>query len=109
MSEQAKHTPTPWFYEPEGGMIFAGTKTDAIHVVDIRGYGAGLPMDLNAEFIVTACNSHDDLLEACKGLLNDSVVSGMGARIRDHSKYHGIPNPLDAARAAISKAGGGTS
>jgi hypothetical protein len=62
----SKHTPTPWFayqslsentwtVQYSGGWI--------ARVLDVEPHRHG---QANAEFIVRACNSHEDLLEALK-------------------------------------------
>ena len=38
------------------------------------------PNDANAKFIVRACNSHEDLLEACKDGLAIALMSGMNEK-----------------------------
>ena len=47
----------------------------------------------NAEYIVRACNSHDDLLAACKAMITDFDLG-----------EHSIENSLKMMRAAIAKA-----
>lgn len=56
------HCPTPWTVEE---------REDGWYEIDHSGMG-GLECRLSkedAEFIVRACNSHEDLLEACKAIL----------------------------------------
>lgn len=106
MSE--KHTPGPWTVRRSRGVMGVSVERWAID-----GPPQGLagrwwvctaesdePTDeANAEFIVRACNSHDDLLAALKELLEDpdyQIAIG------------GNPRAVDAmlarARAAIAKA-----
>lgn len=76
--------------------------------VDHWGYrGSDLTADLkpegepeaNAEFIARACNSHYELLAACKTLL--SIIHAQAAVV--DSKFN---NGIESARAAIAKAEG---
>lgn len=104
---EVKHTTLPWITAGRNG---AG---DHIHGNDgevawCRTY-VGINSDTitaNAEFIVKACNSHYDLLEALKGAIGALEFS------RD---YHGdlgneeqafAQDKLDAALKAIEKAEG---
>lgn len=101
-----KHTPTPWAVEAGTSVIWGpapshdtrewGASLAEARVTFSRSYGRTVSReeaDANAEFIVRACNSHDELLEALNlmvsnfaGLLNDD----------DHDRVH----------AAIAKAKG---
>jgi hypothetical protein len=69
MSQQ-KHTPTPWKAKKReyGIMIFSsdGSVGIAGMVTQSHEYGKDYPEEAqaNAEFIVDACNSHDDFLKA---------------------------------------------
>jgi len=69
---EKKATPGEWFYD---GMcyLFSGTPDDAQMVADehdgtirMRGAGANLPLETNAEFICWVRNNAKDLLEAAK-------------------------------------------
>ena len=82
------HTPTPWYaYETisDNYSILScqlkknGLKTDIAHYV----------LKEDAEFIVRAVNAHDELVEACKGaieqmegFLSDGVSLGMAVKIQ---------------------------
>jgi len=59
MKTQAQHTPTPWNYD---GMNYIFSKDNEM-IAEIRGYGAKLPMDVNAAFIVRAVNAHENLVQ----------------------------------------------
>jgi len=66
-----KHTKTPWVSGPCCGgedypytIITKGMETVVIVPKQENGV-----MEANAQFIVKAVNCHDELLEACKGLL----------------------------------------
>jgi len=105
MSEQSKHTPTPWqvLPDPRGRLVHVETSPDNPH-------GAGLPVcsiptrrEGDADFIVAACNARDDLLEACRWLVNVA---------HDEGRAGGRPEPgeweaaVEAGMAAIVKAEG---
>lgn len=77
MSE-TKHTPTPWRFGSEGVGILDYTKKCAESEVAICGGRYDLTLAVmigdevpeqaeNAEFIVRACNAHDELAAACAG------------------------------------------
>lgn len=63
----AKHTRLPWkaYYASNGVLLGIGDK-HAGGITDDQGglWGYGKEKAANAEFIVRACNSHYDLLEA---------------------------------------------
>lgn len=91
-SKQVRHTPEPWVL---GGCSGRMITTPSGYVGD--GFIADVDTLANAQFIVTACNSHDELLAACKELL---------AIVEEANPYwHGRPDRADErARAAILKA-----
>uniref|UniRef100_A0A6M3LXF5 Uncharacterized protein n=1 Tax=viral metagenome TaxID=1070528 RepID=A0A6M3LXF5_9ZZZZ len=58
------HTPLSWYLS--GGWVIRGTEAELVaEVLDEN-------VEANADFIVTAVNCHDDLLEACEALLAES-------------------------------------
>lgn len=84
MSEEAKHTALPWFVDSFRQPI--ADTGDYDNVVRIRTKGEAHPFpswvaevsdclaqDANANLIVTAVNSHAQLLAACEAALADSV------------------------------------
>lgn len=76
MGTETKHTPGPWFAGQHGlGAWFIGVEvpckgpcTAATRLADVQS-GA------DAEFIVRACNCHDDLLDAAKDA--EAVLMGL--------------------------------
>lgn len=77
MSE-SKHTPTPWRFDDNHMYVYCGD-----HVIvtcnDPSTAVGGLSaeeIEANAEFIVRACNAHDDLLTACEAVV-------LAARLKD--------------------------
>ena len=73
------HAPTPWHtglsecagvYGGEQHWAILGPNTTGI-MADLEG-GLGAKSKANAEFIVRACNNHDELLTACKMSLQDA-------------------------------------
>lgn len=69
MKKQVVHTETPWKYD--GQNYIFGPNNEM--VAEIRGWGAKLPMDSNAAFIVKAANSYDRML----GALEDAQKMGI--------------------------------
>ena len=64
-----EHTPGPWSFDGHG--INASGERIAKMAQAPYNYDTGQPVrneifEANARFIVTACNCHADLLEACK-------------------------------------------
>ena len=105
MTQEAKHTPTPWKMQDMGSQetdIIANSGT----IMGLTG-GSGAPSkyepddaaewDANAAFILKAVNCHDDLLSALKGLVYALGNPIMGA-------MYEIDRNLPDARAAIAKA-----
>lgn len=111
MSER-KHTDLPWAVRPnpmrsDGWFIDNANPTpmgvrnldgveymqhDGITIVQVTNQA-------NADFIVRACNSHYDLLEACKGLLPAAEFANL------NQSPPGCYDPeIAAAAAAIAKA-----
>lgn len=93
----AKHTPIPWRIERQSNGLYAVCADLA------KRHGGSTPFSLatdirvaNAEFIVRACNSHADLLEALQRL----EVASPGD-LEDPESPAWV-----FARAAIAKAGG---
>ena len=94
MSAQPKHTPVPWTSETRFGhtsdgsprQVITAESVDRIAVMSLRGAAES---DLsNARYIVQACNSHADLLEACAALL---------AADDEHTRYYeNIPDGCTA-------------
>ncbi len=110
MSEQVRHTLTPWESRPNDEHRWEEDFRDACVVYNVKGetgvaiIGArGGPIQTpeinsaNAAFILRAANSHDDLLAACKRAL--CVLKAQGESVRPG-------NVLGALDAAISKAEG---
>jgi hypothetical protein len=92
---KAQHTPLPWTYEgftsifAPSGLAVANTRADH--------FGADRAQ-ANAAFIVRACNSHYEMVEALETLLADI----------DDQGYGGVPSTnLPMAQAALAKAKGG--
>jgi len=72
---ERKHTPTPWRWVSWGERISIDAKENAgIATINPQGDAdKGIPCRIdraNTDFIVRACNSHDDLLAALKESLD---------------------------------------
>ena len=66
------HTPTPWITEPHGDTtaLYSGRDRDH-HGLRLMNLDDGdMNFEANAAFIVRACNSHDELVAACKMLIH---------------------------------------
>lgn len=64
----AKHTPTPWMVGKYGG-IFPASGGSAITLMYHKDGSPRANAKANSEFIVRACNAHDELLEALERLV----------------------------------------
>jgi len=90
-----KRTPSPWTLESGRavGSVIAEVGDYSITAPDdVHDWSNNFVEQADAEFIVRACNAHDELLEACKLLLSgaDDYQTGVAE-----------------AEAAIAKATGG--
>ncbi len=105
-----EHTPTPWGFERSGPGTIEITATQEGHahlscIAEVLG-----PVELNAEanadFIVRACNAHEDLLEALRGY--ESLLAECWDELP--GLVSGGPDAVnavaDVGRAAIAKAEG---
>lgn len=108
-----KHTPEPWHINgyayrrnentPTGREVYICSK----HSIDCAGYliqAANITIAelkshrrlYDAEFIVRACNAHNDMLEALEAIIGQAL----------HGDYVPSAYIIDRARAAIAKAKG---
>lgn len=95
MSDE-QHTPTPWEVSGDAGDYIrpAGIRTAPLAMtLDSCTYGP-IIYRANAEFIVNACNCHDELVAACEAI--DRAPNGVAL------------GDLDRLRAAIAKTKGET-
>jgi len=105
------HTPGPWrikYGSPT--VVVPGNDTHHRRAAIAQcalshGIGeAGIQDAANAEFIVRACNAHDDLLGALDDLLGQVMQAKEGFGIYANSES--MDESVNAARAAIAKAKG---
>ena len=99
-----KHTQGPWevlnnYIKVRGGAVIATTARNN-SVCNFAAGVASLEDAANAEFIVRACNSHYELLEALKSILRSSK---RGTRLTNHDKWI-----ISFAENAIQKVEGGS-
>ena len=103
-----QHTPGPWTEIPANGAP-AGYSFTILHNMDpIADIPDGENDEANAQFIVRACNCHEDLLAACRALMayvdstgwGDLALSGTGDKGKDTLAEAAVV----MARAAIAKA-----
>lgn len=117
MSEQAKHTPGPWWVglDEDGGLVYGverdpdtGAESAAVVADTSREDGDEAIEGANAEVICRAVNAHADLLAACR-LMASALLGFTADDLRRRvGEIHG---PMfDAAQeslwAAINKAAG---
>lgn len=110
-----KHTPLPYNVSYDGKII--GPREGSSHIIVCempvwwpsdrnKGHASQDAQEANAQFIVTACNAHYDLLEACKSMLDwmEFTIPNLDRyKVPDRLNYGG---PISKARAAIAKAHG---
>lgn len=107
----AEHTPTPWGRGKTGPdqIMILGDKGSGNYVchIQIAQCGGGAiaramepERKANAEFIMRAVNSHDDLLAALNGLLEMSSACTTDVEVIENVRRR------EVARAAIAKAEG---
>jgi hypothetical protein len=103
-----KHAPTPWRYDNYGEHIsFYGHKTARPKDYDFRiefdSAVSDEEREANAEFIVTACNHHEEMLENLRGV--ETLLDGPigDALTGDQMSDLGIYDCLNIIRALIQK------
>jgi len=74
-----KHTPTPWLVN----VWTTGRRTietdNRLVIAEIHQTHKDKERTANAEFIVRACNCHDELLEACQYLVDAFATVAQGS------------------------------
>lgn len=71
---RVEHSPLPWKYD---GVQFIFTSENDM-IAEIRGFGANLPQDANAAFIVTACNAYSANQKALRVAVEALKKIGIG-------------------------------
>ena len=121
MKTETKYTPTPWHFEKHkkyavyetGGPGGSRERVDYEYNLIVREDGndpylrtpiaevtISTEADANASFIVTACNSHDELVAFIQELLSEcETVAKTDHLCLDHNTF------ATKARAALKKAG----
>ena len=106
--KETKHSPLPWIYEvfPAGTTIWTDEKGRSREICKVtpRGEMRDSEGEANAAFIVRAVNSHDDLLNALKAVV-ERLAGWMEIADPDHVNADDR-QALAEARAIISKATG---
>jgi hypothetical protein len=102
---EAKHTPGPWKYEADDNVIIGGD--GLIMTWQTRSIDVGVAeRDANAEFIVRACNSHDDLMAALEDMMawaravSDEYIDGGDLREDYRQALSDARDALAAGRGA---------
>ena len=120
MSE-SKHTQLPWRFgrtDMSESIMIVDNHDNYVAAVRIRQTGGGAisaamegPRRSNAEFIVRACNSHDELLEACKAVIEwweEHEYDTAGSGVEEYNLYDDEPEMVTLARKTIEQAEKGT-
>lgn len=106
------HTPTPWRLERnkltgDAKYLMAGNYSVAMF---FQGYDDA---ENNAQFVLRACNCHDELLAACRALMAYVDLTGWGDLALSGTGDKGKDTLAEAAvsmtRAALARAEGGKS
>lgn len=105
---EAKHTPTPWRVRDNGKAYFfdivSETDEEVVRQFEEPCSGeGGIPLRADAEFIVRACNCHDDLLAALRRQLANIerwLDSGVVATPKESKSIY------EQMKAAVAKAEG---
>ena len=108
MVRMMEHTKTPWKISEhaiwKGPTISAGDRLIAVVMYDTFDGEKDRPLiEANAQFIVKAANCHNELLEACKNLVQN-FKNGADNGVITQGKYEII---TAQARQAIDKAENG--
>ncbi len=98
------HSPLPWKLIESVDLDNRIRDATDYWICDV-GYSHNETDTANAAFIVRACNSHADLLEALKRLIeaDDSIPFDVWS---EEARYHNLKSAFTHARKAIEKAGG---
>jgi hypothetical protein len=86
----SEHTPLPWCAKE--GMIYA-ENGDGKTIATLNSPA----VDADAEYIVRACNCHEELVEACKGLFEAMRESGKNLPIHLAPAWSKIWTALEKA------------
>ncbi len=108
MSTKAKHTPVPWSmalrikqrHETVDSYFFGPKKSSEQWLGDVSGK-TNAEAAANAEFIVLACNAHEDVVKALEGILEWHDKPPF-----DPDGVSMLPAAIAAVRAALAKARG---
>lgn len=109
--QEVQHTATPWICRDN--LVFASYGAGNGVLARVEGIGAGSveqvyeKANANAEFIVKACNSHDELVEALEGMVCNRCENRIGytGPTTQYGDWRSCSS-CAAARAALSKTKG---
>lgn len=94
-----KHTPTPWVYDPDcHGLFQVEGGIDGKQVADIN------TDEVNAAFIVRACNAHEELVKALKAIA--PFVKGMELAQTNRAAQEKAKRAAQMVIVALAKAEG---
>ncbi len=96
MTQERRHAPAPWWVKNGDEILgtFPGKRYNTI-LANTTGYKQ--PREATAEHIVCAVNCHDDLLNACKGVLEWLVT------LQETEGISLISETIEGVRAAVDK------
>lgn len=100
-----KHTPLPWRIDDSSKPIHIRADWCDKLVAEVGGGDGTFQCaddQPNAEFIITACNSHADLLAACRRSRNE-LASTLGCLSNDTEAIEDYMASIHACDAAIAK------
>lgn len=105
-----QHTPTPWkvLIDSRGEPNLWGADGILMGTLYHDGISDAKPIQLaNAEFIVRACNNHDDLLaamESCEREMSNAYRKGLVDSLAPKAESSSFTQAVSVARAVIAKA-----
>lgn len=102
---KASHTPGPWHLN-----LASICGASGLHVTAVEGYGMTKEQnEANREFIVTACNSHADLLAALEESLKQIEAVRLSGYITSETFDGSLQKTGNTIRSALARAKQGQS
>jgi hypothetical protein len=105
MEVAAKHTPTPWEQSDAFGATEVGTCVKAVAdnnmIASCTGYYGRDGAIANAAFIVRACNSHDNLVDALQEAV-DALAGGLWDFGPEQDEHQKCDEVIERCRAVLA-------
>jgi hypothetical protein len=95
------HTPGPWKLDEFNGNTIWGPYNE--HIADVRGYGAGLPQEANAQLLTASPEMLDSLRKLVACCAHCTIPLTSVKAVRQMGKFL---DAVEKANAAIRKAEG---